>query len=149
MDALDIAILSCLCENARMTASAIGKRISLSVSAVTERIRKLEESGAIERYTVLLSPEAMGKGAQAYMEVTLSSPSYGDSFCETVGAIDDVVRCDLMAIEYDYLLLVSCADVSRLNALRKRLCSLTGVNGIKVRLILSNKKRSLDAPVSE
>ena len=44
MDALDKAILVCLSENSRMTASAIGKRVRLSVSSFTERIKKLEES---------------------------------------------------------------------------------------------------------
>ena len=145
MDSLDMAILSCLCENARMTASAIGKRVRLSVSAVTERIRKLEESGVIERYTVLLDDEAIGKGAEAYMEVTLASLDHSDGFCSAVESLDEVMRCDLMAIEYDYLLLVCCSDVGRLDALRKRICAIEGVKGVKVRLVLANKKRRISS----
>ena len=38
MDKIDIKILNCLKDNARLTASAISEKINLSVSAVIERI---------------------------------------------------------------------------------------------------------------
>ena len=48
MDTTDKKILSILKENSRESASEIAKRVSLSVPAVTERIRKLEQGGVIE-----------------------------------------------------------------------------------------------------
>ena len=42
MDNMDIKILKCLKENARLTASSISEDIGLSVSAVIERIKKME-----------------------------------------------------------------------------------------------------------
>ena len=45
MDNIDYKILRCLKDNARLTASAISEEINLSVSAVIERIRKMESSG--------------------------------------------------------------------------------------------------------
>ena len=51
MDHIDLEILKCLQENARQKASNISQTINLSVSAVTERIKKLEQSGIIEGYT--------------------------------------------------------------------------------------------------
>ena len=45
MDSVDIKILRCLKDNARLTASAISEDIGLSVSAVIERIKKMENSG--------------------------------------------------------------------------------------------------------
>lgn len=142
MDALDRAILVCLAENARMTASAIGKRVSLSVSSVTERIKKLEENGTIERYTVLLNGEAIDCGTDAYFEVTLKSPSFSDDFTETVCAFCEVLRCDLIAVEYDYLLFVSCSDINALDALRSKISKINGVKSIRVRLVLRKNKRS-------
>ena len=142
MDSLDKAILVCLSENARMTASAIGKRVSLSVSSVTERIKKLEESGVIERYTLLVDSTAIDKNTEAYLEVTLESASYGESFSSAVCLIPEVLRCDLMAIEYDYLLFVNCESVNELDALRTKLSSLHGVKGIRVRPVLHRHKRS-------
>ena len=47
MDKIDLEILSCLKENARMKASDISKKINLSLSAVIERIKKMEAAGII------------------------------------------------------------------------------------------------------
>ena len=49
MDKIDYRILECLKKNARMSTSAIGETINMSVSAVSERIRRLENSGVISR----------------------------------------------------------------------------------------------------
>lgn len=143
MDALDKAILVCLSENSRMTASAIGKRVRLSVSSVTERIKKLEESGVIERYTLLVDGEAINCNTEAYLEVTLENTSYGESFASFACSCPEILRCDLMAIEYDYLLFVNCESVNALDALRTRLSSLLGVKGIRVRPVLRRHKRSI------
>ena len=45
MDNIDLSILKCLKENSRQTASTISQSINLSVSAVIERIRKMEAKG--------------------------------------------------------------------------------------------------------
>ena len=48
MDKIDLGILRCLKENSRQTASTISQTINLSVSAVIERIRKMEQKGIIQ-----------------------------------------------------------------------------------------------------
>lgn len=47
MDNIDTAILDCLKENGRVTASEISKKVKLSIPAVAERIRKLEQNSII------------------------------------------------------------------------------------------------------
>ena len=49
MDEIDSRILDALKENGRATASEISKKVSLSIPAVAERIRKLEQSGIIQQ----------------------------------------------------------------------------------------------------
>ena len=143
MDALDKAILVCLSENARMTASAIAMRVRLSVSSVAERMKKLEESGVIEQYTLLVNGEAIDRNTEAYFEVTLENSSYEESFCALACSLPEVLRCDLIAVEYDFLLFVNCSDVNALDELRIKLSGLHGVKGIKVRLVLHRHKRSV------
>ena len=58
MDKLDYKILNILKENGRETASDISKAIHLSVSAVLDRIKKMEESGIIKGYTVRVDAKA-------------------------------------------------------------------------------------------
>ncbi|WP_232696532.1 Lrp/AsnC family transcriptional regulator [Brevibacillus daliensis] len=53
--AIDLSILDALKENSRITASEISKRVSLSIPAVSERIRKMEEAEIIEAYTIKIN----------------------------------------------------------------------------------------------
>lgn len=50
LDATDWAILGVLQENGRISLTELGKRVNLSPSAATERVRRLEESGVITGY---------------------------------------------------------------------------------------------------
>ena len=74
MDKLDYKILNILKENGRETASDISKAIHLSVSAVLDRIKKMEESGIIKGYTVRVDAKALGNDVTALMEISLSIP---------------------------------------------------------------------------
>ena len=60
MDNIDLSILKCLKDNSRQTASTISQTINLSVSAVIERIRKMEAKGVIQQYTVVLDEKQLG-----------------------------------------------------------------------------------------
>ena len=68
MDKVDLLIISYLKENARMKASDISKEINYSISSVLERIRKMEKSGIIEKYTVMLNEKKLGNDLVAIME---------------------------------------------------------------------------------
>ena len=71
MDSLDLQILSCLKENARENATNIGAKISLSTSAVIERIKKLEASGLIKQYTAIINQGISGRELTAFISVRL------------------------------------------------------------------------------
>ena len=57
MDNTDVLILNALSENARVSASVLSEKVNLSVSAVIERIKKLENSGVIRQYTTVLDEQ--------------------------------------------------------------------------------------------
>ena len=54
MDRIDANILKCLTRDARMNASQISQQVNLSVSAVIERMKKMEASGLIRGYTAVV-----------------------------------------------------------------------------------------------
>lgn len=84
MDAMDIKILDCLKKNAREKASDISKEIHLAVSTVIERIRKMESSGLIKAYTIILDEKKMGNELTVLMEVSLRHPNDYESFIEMI-----------------------------------------------------------------
>ena len=77
MDSIDVKILGCLKENARQNASAIGEYVNMSVSAVIERIKKLENSGVIQQYTLLLDTKK--RSARIFQPLSLSAWSIRNS----------------------------------------------------------------------
>jgi DNA-binding Lrp family transcriptional regulator len=62
LDAMDIAILRLLQQNARITIKEISDKVHLSTTPVHERIRRLEERGVIKQYVTLLDGAKVKKG---------------------------------------------------------------------------------------
>lgn len=71
IDEVSVNILSLLQTNSRMSFTEIGKEVGLSSSAVAERVKKLEETGIIEGYTVRLNHDALGLGIMVVMKIDL------------------------------------------------------------------------------
>ena len=61
LDSLDISILKLLQKDAKLTNKALSSKLSLSVTAIYERIKKLEKSGIIDNYVALVSKEKVEK----------------------------------------------------------------------------------------
>lgn len=117
-DKLDRAILRRLQEDGRETYEAIGEVVGLSPSAVLRRVRRLEESGVIDRYVALVRPEAVGLGLTAYLSVRLEKHTEShkrnpmDLFRASVKAWPEVVECAALTGDMDYLLRVVVADMA-------------------------------------
>ena len=60
MDTLDHRILDCLQRDASGTNQALAEQVGLSPSACLKRVKRLKESGIIDRVVALLNPEAIG-----------------------------------------------------------------------------------------
>jgi DNA-binding Lrp family transcriptional regulator len=69
-----------------MNSSEIAERVNLSVSAVIERIKKLESGGVIKKYTVILDNAALGKDVSAMMFVSMENPKFNTGFENMVKA---------------------------------------------------------------
>ena len=66
--------------DARQSYADLGKRVHLSAPAVYERIRRLQASGIIVRYTVTINPEAVGLSLCVFVRLTTA----GDATCEEI-----------------------------------------------------------------
>lgn len=114
MDEIDSRILDALKENGRATASEISKKVSLSIPAVAERIRKLEQSGIIQQYTVRLNQKAQGYSLMAFILVNLDCSEHTDQFRAQIVRERNVLECHHIAGPNDYLLKVLVADTDEL-----------------------------------
>jgi Lrp/AsnC family leucine-responsive transcriptional regulator len=69
LDDLDKRIIEILVGDARISLKELARRVSLSSPSVSERLHRLEESGAIRRFTVDVDPRALGYELQAIVRI--------------------------------------------------------------------------------
>ena len=69
LDRADQQILDMLIENSRTSLSEIAEKVGLSRVAVKNRIDALEQKGVIERYTVILNPEKVGRNVSVFFDI--------------------------------------------------------------------------------
>lgn len=143
MDHLDIKILDCLRSNARLSASVIGERVSLSVSAVIERIKKMEHQGIIKQYTVVLDAKLIGKNLAAFISVSLEHPKYNAGFIESVQKNSQITECHYITGDFDFLLKVMTDSTQSLEGILNLIKSIKGVSLTKTIVVFSTLKREV------
>ena len=114
MDNTDRKILQILSQNGAATATEMVPMVNLSIPAINKRIQKLQETGVIRRFTVLVDPAAVGKPICAFILVVLQQGADMDKLMDLVRSDPDILECCGVTGEYDYLLKVCAANVSAL-----------------------------------
>jgi Lrp/AsnC family leucine-responsive transcriptional regulator len=116
LDAVNLRVLAELRRDPRMTMSALGRRIGMSAPAVTERVRRLEESGVIRGYCVDLDPAALGLPIAAYVRIR-PNPGQLPRIAELARRIPEVVECHRVTGEDCFVLKVHIPAIEQLDRL--------------------------------
>lgn len=143
MDKIDLEILRILRQNARTRASAISKKVNLSVSAVIERIRRLEEGETIRSFTIMVDQKQMGLDLTALMEVSLEHPKYFDAFCEMIRSNPYIVDCYYLTGEFDFMLKIYTDSSDSLERIHRDIKSMRGVQATKTHFVLKSIKNDV------
>ncbi len=149
MDKTDRKILQVLQADARASLQDISQAVGLSSTPCWGRVKKMEEAGVIEGYTIRLNAQAIGLGDTVMVQVTLDSHSDNtlEKFGETLASIPEVIEAYLVSGEYDYLLRVAVKDTKDYERLlRERLYKIKGVRHSKSSFVLRTLKRA-DLPL--
>lgn len=114
LDKLDRQLLGLLQEDAKRTNKALALHLGLSVTAVYERIKKLEKLGVIKKYVALIDKSKVNKGYVAFCHVKLvqHSQEYVMKFEREVGKLEEVLECYHISGDYDYILKVLVKDMA-------------------------------------
>ena len=135
MDKFDNAIVNELRKNARQSVSYIAQQVNLSRSAVSERIKKLEQSGIIRGYQVLLS-ESQKEGVSAYFEIQHECARCAEVI-HIFQQIPEVVTCHGISGDMDLLVFVKAKTMRRLHAIRELIDAETDIVKIKTHVVMS------------
>lgn len=123
LDRLDLAILACLQADSRTIAEVIGAKVGLSAAAVQRRIKRLRESGVIEKEVAVLSPRALGLSMTFLVMVEMERENLTvlDVFRRQVQADDYVQQCYYVTGQADFVLVVTCPDMTAFEAFTRRM----------------------------
>ena len=114
LDKIDGRILEIIQEEARISNTDLADRVGLSPSPCWRRVRALESNGIIERYVTLVNAKAVGLPINVFATVTLEKqvePAL-EAFEKAVTERPEVMECNLMTGEFDYLLRVVVPDLA-------------------------------------
>ena len=119
MDEIDRRLLEALQCDARLTRSELGKRVGLSPSAVADRVRRLEESGAILGYRAELNARSLGYEMAAIVRVR---PVMGQlkKIAEVAAENAEVIECQRVTGEDCYVMSIVFRSIDDLEALVDR-----------------------------
>jgi len=141
LDKIDIGILRCLSEDARMNASQIGARVNLSVSAVIERMKKLEASKLIRGYTAIIDERLAGYDVNAMISVRLEHPKYNKSFTQQMCAHSAVMECYYITGDFDYMARVCVGSSEELTRVLNDIKQIPGVAMTRTSVVLESIKQ--------
>lgn len=124
IDATDLRILQLLIQDAKRSNKEIGEEVHLTGQAVGARVRKLQDMGVIEGYTVKWNPERIGLGLEAFVTVFLNSGDRHPAFRAFVAAREDIVEVHRVSGEGCYLMRVQTGTTEQLGELLEALLPL-------------------------
>lgn len=92
IDVVDLKILAELAQNAKASFVEIGKNLHLHPNVVAYRINKMEQTGIIREYTVVLDLEKLGLSEQVYVGASFPGASERDKVLEEIATIPQTVK---------------------------------------------------------
>jgi DNA-binding Lrp family transcriptional regulator len=138
MNKFDQKILSCLNEDARQSNAKIARQIGLSRSAVSERIRKLEENKTILAYRAELKSSELK--VSAYFQLVFSQ-NCCDEIEQILRPFREVRSCHSISGEVDMMVFAEAEGIAELNALRNHLENLPKLTQIITHTVLEERIR--------
>ena len=118
MDDKDLEILRLVQSNAQLTAEVLGHEIGLSAPAVQKRLKKLRETGVIEKEVAVLSPAKLGREMTVIVGVVLERESriHLDLFRRRMRQAQQVQQCYYATGDADFILVVVVKDIAEYEA---------------------------------
>ena len=149
IDQTSLVILETLRSDARISNAEIGRRVGLAPSAVFERIKKLEERGAVRGYNANIDPAAVDLGLLAFVLVRAEERGGAPRTEAALVAIPEVQEVHHVAGEDCFMLKVRARDTAALNdLLANQIGALESVRSTKTTIVLRTAKETSTIPIA-
>lgn len=145
LDKIDIALLKHLQEDAKQTNKQLSLKLNLSVTAIYERIKKLERAGIIRKYVALLDRAKVDLGFTVFCHIKLVQHVHKSvvEFESEIVKLSEVLECYHVSGEYDYLLKVLVKDMDHFRKFMvKKLTTLDHIGSTQSSFTISEVKNT-------
>lgn len=148
MDAIDLQILGIIQSDNRRSAADIGQEIGLSVSAVSDRVRRLNASGVVVANRAVIDPLRVGLGICAFIFVDLEPRADEADFVQRVTALPEVQEAHHITGPHSWLVKVRVRDTAALQLwMMEQLKPLPGVLRTETLIALTSAKESSELTI--
>ena len=150
MDDIDRRILIRLQEDGSLTNARLAEAIGLSQSAMSERVRRLQQEGHITGYRALLDPASVGLHLQAFVATSLvrHGTENIETFETSIVAVPGVRACYHVAGRFDYLIHLAVRELEHLGRhVKYDIAAIPGVDKAETMLVYSEVKADTGWPV--
>ncbi|GAB5400179.1 MAG: Lrp/AsnC family transcriptional regulator [Aureisphaera sp.] len=147
LDRIDRRLLGYLQQDCKQTNKELSFKLDLSVTAVYERIKKLERSGIIESYSAKLNKEAVGLGFLVFCHIKLEQHAKNaiGHFEKEVKKLNEVLECFHVSGDYDYLLKVVVKDMEHFrNFMVNKLTTIAHIGSTQSSFTISEVKNTTE-----
>lgn len=142
-DQIDETIIKLLRRDSRISNADLAEKVGLSASSCWRRVRALEETGVIRRYSIEISDRAYGRNFAAIVHIKLArhDPDSLQEFVREIQIRDEIRACYATSGKADYHLHVVCSDLDAYNRfLENVLFRIQAVTSVQTNLILRTLK---------
>ncbi len=133
LDEVDWQILSILQQSARISFKELGQQVGLTGTAIAERVRKLEDEGIIEGYTIKLNREKIGLPVMAFFKLRVNV-EHCKRLREMAISLPEIIEAHRVAGSEYYILKVVLPSMQHLEAMMEKLLQL---GAVEVSIVLS------------
>ena len=113
LDTTDRKLINLLQNNSKQTTKQLSLQLHLSVTAVYERIKKLENQKVIQKYVAIVNKNKIEKSFLIFCHVKLiqHSKEYVSTFEREILKLQEVSECFHVSGDYDYILKIYVKDM--------------------------------------
>ncbi|MCL7765012.1 Lrp/AsnC family transcriptional regulator [Polaribacter sp. Z014] len=113
LDTIDKKLINLLQENCKQTTKQLSLHLNLSVTAVYERVKKLENQKVIKKYVAIINKNKIEKSFLVFCHIKLiqHSKEYVTTFEREVLKLEEVSECFHVSGDYDYILKIYVKDM--------------------------------------
>lgn len=146
IDEIDAKILELLQEDGRMKRSDVADEVDLSISAVSERMRKLEDRGVIEGYRAVVDAKRLHFDITAFIRASVDGSEHYDDFVDRIHKMDEVLELHSITGEGSHVMKIRTKNTTTLERFLSRVQAIPGVTGTTTSIVLSTFKETRAVP---